>query len=48
MAQGKSSESGGGEKAVTPIELREALEERYLPMRFPRSPAARCPTCATG
>ncbi len=30
MAQGKSSESGGGEKAVTPIELREALEERYL------------------
>ncbi|HTO79079.1 MAG TPA: DNA topoisomerase IV subunit A [Methylocystis sp.] len=30
MAQGKSSESGGGEKSVTPIELREALEERYL------------------
>ena len=30
MAQGKSPESGGGEKSVTPIELREALEERYL------------------
>ncbi len=30
MAQGKSSESGGGEKSVTPVELREALEERYL------------------
>ena len=30
MAQGKSSDSGGSDKSVTPVELREALEERYL------------------
>ncbi len=30
MAQGKSTDSGGSDKSVTPVELREALEERYL------------------
>ncbi len=30
MAQGKSSDSGGSEKSITPVELRDALEERYL------------------